>query len=653
MDRKALTVVLLFSGGLHLLAVKSFHLYASSVVTPKVSATIQVAEPQSESGPVVRLAFDGTVSGASGTSPMEIVGGPVSFEPGLDGLALSLGGDGPSAFLTLNSRELPFDGSRDFSVQFWLRTVADDDKRYVLLSQKEFADNSLASQKQPGWVFYFSGGTWAWNLGSGERRITYERENGKHMPLNDGRWHQLTMTYSSAQSVIRLFYDGDNKVSFHVSDSDGFDFGNPNPMVVGWNGAGAGPQPAVLPLIETGAAELQALVDVFNGFGLDELESDEFVHLIVDPRRLFDHKVAERIQRLGADSLGFREAMDKVDWEPIAQLETGLMSNPYTVHQVLNFMEVAPLMKIYGLEDGKVTVNRSAAAGFAEAERLHASEFDMDNLAIWDRALSPQEVLEAYSEHFVPAVAKLEQGLTSITAGCWNIWHGGKHFSVDEHGWDSRVAIAEILRREDADVVMMQETYSSGDFIAAELGFYFATTVDWDYLNQGSNISVLSRYPIKEISVQDESPFMNVAAKVTISETQDMYVMSNWYGMRQFPAVFEFHQTRFLESDSIPILFAGDFNAVPHTDNGDSPASLAMLNAGFTDAFRSLHPDAAVYPGHTHRSGSRIDQLYYKGAGLSNTSTRIVSTWPAGFPSDHYLIVSTFDLDYATAETGR
>jgi len=215
------------------------------------------------------------------------------------------------------------------------------------------------------------------------------------------------------------------------------------------------------------------------------------------------------------------------------------------------------------------------------------------------------------------------------------------------------VAIAEILEREGADVIMMQETYSSGDFIAAELGYYFATTVDWDYLNQGANISVLSRYPIKELHVQEDSPFMNVGAKVAISETQDLYVMSNWYGMDQFPAVFDFHESRFQESDLIPTLFAGDFNAVPHTDGGDSPASRALLDVGFTDAFRSLYPDAEEYPGATHRNGRRIDQLYYRGVGLKNTSTRLISTRPTGFPSDHFLILSTFDLNYSTRETGR
>ena len=120
--------------------------------------------------------------------------------------------------------------------------------------------------------------------------------------------------------------------------------------------------------------------------------------------------------------------------------------------------------------------------------------------------------------------------------------------------------------------------------------------------------------------------------------------MSNWYGMNQFPKVFEFHKGRFAESATTPVIFAGDFNAVPHTDGGNSPASRAMLGAGFTDAFRSLLPDAKKFPGASHRSGRRIDQLYYKGAGLRHTSTRLINSWPTGFPSDHYLIRSAFDL---------
>ena len=146
---------------------------------------------------------------------------------------------------------------------------------------------------------------------------------------------------------------------------------------------------------------------------------------------------------------------------------------------------------------------------------------------------------------------------------------------------------------------------------------------------------------------------MNVGVKLAISETQDLYAMSNWYGMAQFPAVFEFHTTRFAASDTMPTLFAGDFNAVPHTDGGNSPASLALLDAGFADAYRESFPDAEENPGPSHRSGRRIDQLYYKGAGLTNTSTRVVSTHADGFPSDHFLIVTTFDLGYSTPNGGQ
>ncbi|MCG7852623.1 MAG: hypothetical protein MIO92_08885, partial [Methanosarcinaceae archaeon] len=70
--------------------------------------------------------------------------------------------------------------------------------------------------------------------------------------------------------------------------------------------------------------------------------------------------------------------------------------------------------------------------------------------------------------------------------------------------------------------------------------------------------------------------------------------------------------------------------------------------SGFKDAFRSLYPDVDKYPGASHRGGSRIDQLYYKGIGLKNISTKVVSSWPGGFPSDHFLIVSKFDLDYSS-----
>ena len=130
----------------------------------------QALDSQSLSGPLAQFAFDGTITNATDTSVDGVIGGTIVFVEGLDGQALSLRSNDPLGFLTLDSENLPFDGSNDFSVQFWMRTIVDSGKRYVVLSQKEFVDNSLAAQKQSGWVFYVSGGTWAWNMGSGARR---------------------------------------------------------------------------------------------------------------------------------------------------------------------------------------------------------------------------------------------------------------------------------------------------------------------------------------------------------------------------------------------------------------------------------------------------------------------------------------------------
>ncbi len=615
---------------------------------PKRIAFTDAGEFQATPSPVAFFRFDGDAEGQVDPTHTGAISGNTAFVHGLEGQSLRLGPGGSSGSVSYNIDGLPNGSGQDFSVQFWVRTDAEAGRRFVVLSQKEFPDNSLQSQKAPGWVFYHSNGTWAWSLGSGSRRLTYERDNGQHMPLNDGRWHQLTMTHNSALAEVRLFFDGVNWVSYHVSDSDGFDFSNSNPLVVGWEGDGVDSRPGILPDILKGAQELQVLVDAFNAFDLGPVQPEDFLPLISEPRRVFDRKVGDAAASQGADSLAFREAMETVDWEPIREAESVLMSNPYTVHQNLNFTGIAPVSKVYSLVDGEVVIREEAAELFAERERLYPPEFEIDNLGYWDRALSPEEVGASYAEFFEPSGPEVENQLEALTAAAWNIWHGGKHWTVEEDGWDSRIAIAEMIRERKVDVVMMQETYSSGDFIAAELGYFFATTVDWDYLNQGSNISVISRFPIGDLYVQDDSPFQNVGTKVSISSTQDLYVMSNWYGMDQFPAVFEFHQHRFQESDQIPTLFGGDFNAVPHTDGGDSPASRALLEAGFTDGFRSLYPDVDQYPGASHRSGRRIDQLYYKGTGLSNTSTAVISTRQGGFPSDHYLILSTFDLDYFT-----
>lgn len=575
--------------------------------------------------------------------------GKVQFVPGLEGQAIRFGSETEQAFLQYVTESLKLDDGHDFSLHFWVRTTMPSHQRAIILSTKDFPDCSLTSQKAQGWTWGLFNGTWAWNMGSGKRRISYERTNGEFMPINDGRWHQLVMTHSASEGLIRLYFDGKNWVTYNVKDSAGFEFGNKNPLVLGWSGQVETHPPTQLPVFTRGAEQLQKLVDEFNGLGLPPVLDAEFTSLVNDPGRLFASKLNKlKEQSVNSDLL---ESLESADLKSIKDISKLLMKSPYTVHQNGYYREVARVFKLYRLVNGKVEIHEPTARKFAGLEVLARPSFDLDELRIWDRVVSPEEVQKSYSNYFAVAQSSSVANLKKLTACCWNIFHGGLHQSIEEHGWDSREAIIDMLKREQVDVVMMQETYSNGDYIAAELGFYFATTVDWDNMHQGSNISVLSRYPITAVLVPPNSSFMNVAAKVELSQTQDIWVMSNWYGMYNFEDVYAFHQSRFAETDSLPILFGGDFNAVPDVDGGDSLAYRMLTDAGFVDAFRSLNPNVRTHPGQTHRNERRIDQLYYKGSGLTNKATTVYSTWPSLFPSDHYLIKSVFELNYRTEKS--
>lgn len=537
-------------------------------------------------------------------------------------------------FVITESDKINFDYKSDFTVSFWIRTGMNASHRTVLLSQKPYETSGLKAQKRSGWVFYMSGGTWAWNIGSGSRRITYERDNGKFMPLNNGEWHFLVMTYSALKGEVRLYYDGINRAIYNLKDSKGFPFEGEFPVVIGSHLKGKTFKGSWLDEISEGQELLQNLVDEFNSlivsYNGKELYADELIDLVVDPKGLSENKGLKGI--------------DKRRMERLLSLQKELKKNPYTIYQVKDFMEVAPLGEIYVLDKGVIKINKRVAKKYSDQVGFKPPCFEIDEVVFTQKALSSKEVALDFNKYVDANTGHRSGTKESITAAVWNIHHGGKHNTLEKDGWDSRNRIVEMLKQKEADVVMMQETYSSGDFIAAELGFYYATTIDWDYLNQGSNISVLSRYPIEEVDVPEESPFMNVSAKIRISDSQYINVMSNWYGMNSFLNVFDFHKERFYNADQVPVLFGGDFNAVPHTDGGESLASETLLEFGFKDAYRSLYPSFNDHPGHTFEDGIRIDQLYYLGKGLKNTSTEVISKENDKFPSDHFMILSRFKL---------
>ncbi|GGK45977.1 MULTISPECIES: endonuclease/exonuclease/phosphatase family protein [Flavobacteriaceae] len=512
------------------------------------------------------------------------------FTKGIEGEALFLKSINQE-FNNLKLQGLSIDGTTSFTIQFWVNTTSS--KPTVLISQKEFKNKGISSQKNKGWVLYNSGGTLGWSIGSGKRRLNYERDNGDKMPLSNGIWHQITMTYEKELSEVRLYYDGLNVAIYKMS----FDFFNNNPIIIGSQENSFDYDNEILPEIKNGVNQLQTLVDEFNKLKLENVTEDEFFSLIVDPEELYIRKL--KIGKLKSDSL--RKQKLKILKEVI-KVHKNLYYNPYTVTQNHELTALKPINKIYYLKNGKVHINKYFANLFGEKERLYPSNFSIDNLVFWRQSLLPETILNSYNKHKLNKVQtqKEEEKKDTITVGVWNIWHGGTHFTINKDGWDSRIRIANILKKENVDIILMQETYSSGDFIAAELGYYFATTSDWDYCSQGSNISILSRYPIKELEVSKDTEFMNISVKIEIDQNQQIYAMSNWYGMSSFPLVYDFHKEKFDKADDIPILFGGDFNAVPHTDSGNSEASVKMLKNGFKDSYRELHPNYKKFPGYTH-----------------------------------------------------
>jgi len=550
-------------------------------------------------------------------------GNGFTYENGIDGKCLTLNSD--ENFNHIELEGINLDGKQDFTLQFWLKTTSD--KPMVFVSQKLFTDKSIGSQKNKGWALYSSGGTFGWSVGSGSRRLNYERDNGSIMPINDGEWHLFSLSYNKELQEFRLYYDGNNVAIYKAK----FDFSNDTKFLIGGHKKDANSNNNMLPNIKMGAKQLQNYVNVFNKLNVGKVTEEEFISLIVEPEALYQRKLKSKTNSPNQNLL-----------DSVLKIKDSLQSNPYTVSQNHELTLLKPINQLYSLEDGTVKINTFYAKKYGEQERLYPSNFSIDNLKIWNETLQSTQIFDEFSKYQKVNTLELEEKLDTLTVAVWNIWHGGKHFTVNENGWDSRKRIAEMLKKHNADIVLMQETYSSGDFIAAELGYHFATTTDWDYKMQGSNISIMSRFPILELEAPDEAEFMNISAKIALSKTQNIYAMSNWYGMESFPIVYEHHKEKFDDANTIPVLFGGDFNAVSHLDNGTSEASRPLIENGFTDAYRNLHPNYSEFPGFTHTIGERIDQLYFKGNMLQQISTEVISTASDGFPSDHYMILSKF-----------
>jgi len=133
-------------------------------------------------------------------------------------------------------------------------------------------------------------------------------------------------------------------------------------------------------------------------------------------------------------------------------------------------------------------------------------------------------------------------------------------------------------------------------------------------------------------------------------------------------------QIRFIPDKQAPVFVVGDFNEPSHLDwteraakagrhpiKVEYPNSLAMIKAGFTDAYRAIYPDEMKNPGYTWSSfykfddptthHDRIDFVYFKGNGIKLNEVKIVGENRkdadiviSPYPSDHRAVVADFKL---------
>lgn len=260
----------------------------------------------------------------------------------------------------------------------------------------------------------------------------------------------------------------------------------------------------------------------------------------------------------------------------------------------------------------------------------------------------------------------------SLDVMSWNIWHGGREDGEE----DGPRRVVEVIRESGVDVVAMQETYGSGPRIAEALGFHFH--------ERGTNVSILSRYPVVEdLSVGE--PFQCVGALLELPDGGRAAVFSIWQpysaeiweeGTRDIgdpeamlaacdasrESLTALHAA--LEErlagpayEGVPVIVAGDFNSMSHLDYGevgldqygvavDWPTSHVLWEAGFTDAYRETHPvidrerDSTWTPRFPAQEQDRIDFVFHRGAGWRATESEVIRTHLEGFPSDHAAVVA-------------
>lgn len=265
----------------------------------------------------------------------------------------------------------------------------------------------------------------------------------------------------------------------------------------------------------------------------------------------------------------------------------------------------------------------------------------------------------------------------------WNIWHGGLHGDEStnfEKDTLNTLNVLKVLKQENPDILLMQETYCCGMDIAQKAGYNYS----W---RGSSNLSIHSKFPIVD-TIKIFKPFnshgvtINIDGKVIFFVNLWLHYLPDYFqDIKTLPPdslIAKEGTTRLKEITAIlnsidslekelntPIIIGGDFNSGSHLDWVNStreahynkvvewPVSKLMEDKGFTDSFREANPDPTKTLegtwGYLNEDiiSDRIDFIYYKGTTLKTKHAKIVQEDPIDgfFNSDHRAILSIIEFN--------
>jgi hypothetical protein len=245
-------------------------------------------------------------------------------------------------------------------------------------------------------------------------------------------------------------------------------------------------------------------------------------------------------------------------------------------------------------------------------------------------------------------------------------------YNVEYAGDESTDAVIEGV---DADIVGVLESYNRLPEMAENTGY--------PYYNV--SLQILSKYPIHEPSGAEGRyalievrpgfvvAFFNIhldyvkyGPRLLRNGTSVDEVIASENEVRTSALEVPLPLMRDLIEQGYPVFFTGDHNEPSSLDYTAEtvgtraridepvpwPVSEALLQAGFRDTYREIHPDPLEDPGITHEgAGDRIDYIYAAGPSVTRDARLVGEDGGEGvqvafdpWVSDHRAVVSTFDV---------